>query len=69
MNKLNLVGELLVGLITVMFNKIFQNQIFPPSWNKADIIPIFKKDKGDNTENYKPIKLCNKPSEIIFVPN
>lgn len=46
-------------LLTRMFNVIFNAGIFPPTWCKDIIVPLFKKDDQDETDNYRGITLMS----------
>ena len=48
----------------LIINKIIKTSLFPNSWKKSDVIPLFKKgDKGD-VGNYRPISLLPCLSKI-----
>ena len=54
-------ADILIGPLTGLFDRIYQQQIVPDQWLVAKTIPVFK-NKGDSKsiENYRPIaNLCS----------
>ena len=51
-------------LVTV-FNKIYDNGIYPDAWTKGIIVPIFKKGAKDNPSNYRGITLVNTMAKLF----
>lgn len=51
--------------LCTIFNKIISSGVYPKSWSKGVIVPVFK--KGDNTgpANYRCITLINTMSKIF----
>ncbi len=47
-----------------LINKIFQCKNYPKLWKKGIVIPVHKKDKKDNPQNYRPITLLSCVSKI-----
>ncbi|GBN46077.1 hypothetical protein AVEN_177206-1, partial [Araneus ventricosus] len=49
-----------LGLLLILFNRIWNEHVFPMAWNRAIVIPILK--PGKNTEDpssYRPIALTS----------
>jgi hypothetical protein len=44
-----------VPLLKYIFNLSLFQQLFPSSWKKAAIVPIFKKGNSSLIANYRPI--------------
>ena len=57
-------------MLKVIFARSLSTGVLPSDWQKANICPIFKKGRRDQTSNYRPISLtsiCSKVMEhIIF---
>ena len=57
-------------VLKVIFARSLSTGVLPSDWQKANICPIFKKGRRDQTSNYRPISLtsiCSKVMEhIIF---
>ena len=53
-------GEMAVGLLTRLFNKILESERMPDEWRLSVLVPIFK-NKGDvqSCGNYRGIKLLS----------
>jgi hypothetical protein len=48
-----------------LFNKIFDNGVFPDSWTESVIFPIFKKGDVNNPNNYRGISLSDISSKLF----
>ena len=60
--------EQLVRPLTIIFNKSLSEGVVPDSLKEAEVIPIFKKGKRDDPDNYRPVSLtsvCGKIMETI----
>ena len=49
----------LLSVLHVLFNKIFDIGYFPKSWSEGYIIPLHKKGSKSNVENYRGITLLS----------
>ena len=59
----------LVEPVTILINKIVEAKAFPLTWKCADVVPLYKKGKKDDVENYRPISLlpcCSKICEKVM---
>ncbi|GBM11505.1 putative RNA-directed DNA polymerase from transposon X-element [Araneus ventricosus] len=65
-NMLKHLGESSLLTILLLFNRIWQERVFPLSWLKAIVVPIPKpgKDKQD-PNNYRPIALTSCLSKLL----
>ena len=54
---IKLCGTSLSKPLFVIFQNCISKGIFPDKWKKANVIPIFKKDKKHFVKNYRPISL------------
>ena len=60
--------EQLVRPLTIIFNKSLSEGVVPDSWKETEVVPIFKKGKRDDPDNYRPVNLtsvCGKTMENI----
>ena len=51
--------------LTMLLNKSLRLGIFPGDWKLVKIVPIFKKEKRDFVENYRPISLLPFVSKVL----
>lgn len=51
--------------LVTLFNNIFDSGIYPESWSKGSITPIFKKGDPSNPSNYRAITIVNTLSKIF----
>ena len=58
-------GEMAVGLLTRLFNKILESERMPEEWRLSVLVPIFK-NKGDvqSCGNYRGIKLLSHTMKV-----
>ena len=57
--------EVIVPQLVYLFNMSFSLGIFPDSWKRATIIPLFKGGDKTNVSNYRPVSLLPLPGKII----
>lgn len=69
-----IIGELLkkscdqvVSFFLKLFNKLFDEDIFPHNWTESVILPIYKKGDINNPNNYRGISLCDISSKIFSI--
>ena len=55
----------LIPQLVFMFNLSFSTGIFPNSWKKATVIPLFKGGERTEVGNYRPISLLPLPGKLI----
>lgn len=51
--------DLLVPLLTNIYNEVLQHEIIPDQWTKSTIILLHKKGDKNNINNYRPISLVS----------
>jgi len=39
------------------FNDLFESKVLPLGWKEANVVPIFKKGKKCELNNYRPVSL------------
>ena len=55
----------LADSLCLLFNKSLLTSEIPSEWKAANIIPLFKKGKKDEGENYRPISLLSVVSKVL----
>ena len=48
-----------------LFNKSLQNEKFRTTWKEANLLPVFKANDRQATENYRPISLLSNIRKIL----
>ena len=65
-----LFDDSLVKPLSIIFQKCINSGVFPDSWKKSNIVPVYKKNDKQLINNYRPVSLlpiCSKIFErIIF---
>eukprot|EP00745_Piridium_sociabile_P018415 TRINITY_DN27645_c0_g1_i5.p2 TRINITY_DN27645_c0_g1~~TRINITY_DN27645_c0_g1_i5.p2 ORF type:complete len:200 (+),score=0.63 TRINITY_DN27645_c0_g1_i5:33-632(+) len=51
--------------LTKLFNKCYDTSLFPASWCKSVIIPLFKNGNENNPDNYRGIYLLSIASKVF----
>ena len=51
--------------LTVIINISLQSGVVPSEWKPARVIPLFKKGKADNVDNYRPISVLPVVSKVL----
>ncbi|EDO39184.1 predicted protein, partial [Nematostella vectensis] len=51
--------------LCVLFNKSLELGKLPAEWKKSLIVPIFKKNRKERVENYRPISLLSVTSKVL----
>ena len=51
--------------LTSIINMSFIHGVFPSSFKIAKVIPVYKKGKTDNVQNYRPISLLSNLSKVV----
>ena len=57
--------DFIVPYLVHLFNKIFDNGVYPELWTKGMIVPIYKKGDKNNVANYRGITLINSMAKIF----
>ena len=59
-------GHLAVDFLVKFFNVLFERGIYPDSWTKSIIIPLFKKGNQNDPDYYRGISLSDISSRLYF---
>jgi hypothetical protein len=51
--------EILLPLLHTLFNKIFDTSLYPETWSRSCIVPLFKKGDVNFTNNYRGISIVS----------
>ena len=51
--------------LTVIINISLQSGVVPSEWKPARVIPLVKKGKADNVDNYRPISVLPVVSKVL----
>ena len=57
--------DVLLRVLNMLFNKIFELGYFPESWSEGHVIPLHKKGSINNVENYRGITLLSTLSKLF----
>ena len=52
-------GTSIVNVLTRLFNRSLELAIFPLTWKRANVLPIYKKEEEFITTNYRPVSLLS----------
>ncbi|CAM5146678.1 unnamed protein product [Natator depressus] len=51
--------------LAIIFENSWRSGEVPEDWRKANVVPIFKKGKKEDSGNYKPVSLTSVPGKIM----
>jgi exonuclease III len=53
-----------IQFLTIFFNYLYDNGLFPLEWSKSIIVPIYKKGNKNNPDNYRGVALTSIVSKV-----
>lgn len=62
---LNSIKDYISYPLTVLFQKILEQEDVPDDWRDANVVPIFKGGNRSNASNYRPVSLTSQISKIF----
>lgn len=62
---LKLISPLIASPVCHLFNTSIKSNLFPSSWKKSIITPLFKSGDPQNASNYRPVSVTNILSRIF----
>ena len=57
--------KVIIPQMVYMFNLSFETGIFPNSWKKATVIPLYKGGPKTEVSNYRPVSLLPLPGKLL----
>ncbi|PKU45147.1 rna-directed dna polymerase from mobile element jockey- hypothetical protein [Limosa lapponica baueri] len=58
-------ADVIPGPLSVIFQWSWESGEFPVDWKLANVIPVFKKGKKEESGNYRPVGLTSVPGKIM----
>ena len=58
-------ADVVVELLSIIFEKSWLSGKVPGDWKKGNIPPIFKKGRKENPGNYRLVRLTSVPGKIM----
>ncbi|KAJ7417424.1 RNA-directed DNA polymerase from mobile element jockey [Willisornis vidua] len=57
-------ADILVRLLSIIFETLWGPEDVPEDWNKANVTPIYKRSLNEDPRHYEPMSLTSVPGKI-----
>ncbi len=64
-SMLKMAGDIIAPSLQRLFNLSLQKAVFPQSWKRANVVPIYKKNEKSIPDNYRPVSLLSCVSKLF----
>jgi len=58
-------ADVIAETLSIIFERPWRTREVPEDWRKANVIPIFKKDKKEDPGNYRLVSLTSLPGKMM----
>ncbi|PKU45371.1 rna-directed dna polymerase from mobile element jockey- hypothetical protein [Limosa lapponica baueri] len=58
-------ADVIAKLLSIIFEKSWRTGEVSEDWRKVNVMPVFKKGKKEDPENYRPISLTSIPGNVV----
>ena len=58
-------ADIITPSLLMIFEWSWESGVVPPDWKLVNIVLIFKKDKKEGPENYRPVSLTSVPGKVM----
>jgi len=58
-------ADVIAEPLSIICEKSWRTGEVPEDWRKANVTPIFKKDKKEDPGNYRPVSLASIPGKVM----
>ncbi|KFP27068.1 RNA-directed DNA polymerase from mobile element jockey, partial [Colius striatus] len=58
-------ADVIAELLSVIFKESWRTGKVPEDWRKANVTPVFKKGRKDDSGNYRPVSLTSIPGKML----
>ncbi|KFP31038.1 RNA-directed DNA polymerase from mobile element jockey, partial [Colius striatus] len=58
-------SDVIAKLLSIIFQQSWGTGEVPEDWRKANVTLVFKKDRKDDSGNYRPVSLTSIPGKVM----